>query len=185
MSVDESGRRSYLPGAWFGIFGEAAAVLLPPTEKRRVAALWELLDDGADFDEVLDALIATGLRDLPGFLLVADTDDATRVVVRGAARATFETADGPVEVGAAGAGTWVERTVTGVTATVLEVPGADDDTDAPAPAEPMTVLSGLVRVSRVETPAPDRTTAAADDAPGSASPAGAAVAAAGAAGAAG
>ncbi|WP_299050425.1 FHA domain-containing protein [uncultured Nocardioides sp.] len=161
MSVDvspESGRRSYLPGAWFGVFGEHATVLLPPSEKRRVAALWELLDDGADFDEVLDALIATGLRDLPGFVLLSDTDGeggvTARVVVRGDARVSFETTDGPVEVLAAGAGTWVERTVPGVTSTVLEVasPGDDEVVPDPADATPMTLTSGLVRVSRVQAP---------------------------------
>ena len=64
--------KSYRPGSWFGVFGAHATVLLPPSEKSRVAALWELVDGGADFDEVLDALIASGLRDLPGFVLVND-----------------------------------------------------------------------------------------------------------------
>ena len=57
-------RRSYRPG---DVVRRSSAstplVVLPPTEKARVAALWELVDDGAGFDEVLDALIADGLRD--------------------------------------------------------------------------------------------------------------------------
>ena len=55
-----SAGRSFRPGDWFGIFGEHATVVLPPSEKARVAAIWALVDDGAGFDEVLDALIATG-----------------------------------------------------------------------------------------------------------------------------
>jgi protein phosphatase len=38
--------RSYRPGGWFGILGERAVVILPPTEKPRVAGLWELVDSG-------------------------------------------------------------------------------------------------------------------------------------------
>ena len=69
MSDDpQGGTRSYRPGTWFGIFGAGASVLLPPSEKARVAALWELVDDGGGVDEVLDALISVVLRELPGFV---------------------------------------------------------------------------------------------------------------------
>ena len=49
-------RRTYLPGSWFGIFGDSATVLLPPSEKSRVPALWALIDDGEsdDFGEGLE-----------------------------------------------------------------------------------------------------------------------------------
>jgi hypothetical protein len=53
---------SFRGGEWFGIFGPSATVVLPPSEKGRVARLWELVDDGAGFDETLDALISSGLR---------------------------------------------------------------------------------------------------------------------------
>ena len=76
---------SYRGGEWFGVFGENAVVVLPPSEKARVAAVWELVDDGAGFDETLDALISSGLRDLPGFVLVSRDGDETRVVLRGEA----------------------------------------------------------------------------------------------------
>ena len=62
---------SYMPGTWFGIIGESATVLLPPSEKSRAGAIWALVDDGAGFDEVLDALVATGLSSLPGFVLIS------------------------------------------------------------------------------------------------------------------
>ena len=81
--------RSYRPGDWFGIVGERAVVILPPTEKSRVAALWELVDGGAGFDVTLDALISGGLRELPGFVLVSTGEGETKVVLRGPARAVF------------------------------------------------------------------------------------------------
>ena len=72
--------RSYRPGDWFGIVGERAVVILPPTEKPRVAALWELVDGGAGFDVTLDALISGGLRELPAFVLVSTGEGETKVV---------------------------------------------------------------------------------------------------------
>ena len=137
--------RSFRPGEWFGIFGEHATVLLPPSEKARVAALWEIVDDGAGFDETLDALIATGLRDLPGFVLVSETGGETKVVIRGDARAGFATQDGPVDLDGATATTWVERSLRGVTGMTVEVGQESGSSD-------LRVAGGLVRLSRVDQP---------------------------------
>ena len=137
--TDPITRRTYLPGSWFGIFGGSATVLLPPSEKARVGALWALIDDGAGFDEVLDALISTGLRDLPAFVLVSDLDGATQVVVRGAARAEFDTAQGLVEIAGSSATTWVEHTLSDVSRVSVVVEDLDSDEDA------LTIGAGLVR----------------------------------------
>ena len=146
MTEQVSTVRSYRPGGWFGIFGKHASVLLPPSEKARVAALWELVDAGSDFGELLDALIASGLRGLPGFVLVSSGDEPTRVVLRGAARGHFTVADGePVEVDGGAAATWVEKILHGVTSVRFELEdggGADD----------YVLETGLVRVSRVDEP---------------------------------
>ncbi|MGH3307892.1 MAG: hypothetical protein ACRDOX_09395, partial [Nocardioides sp.] len=115
--------RTYRPGAWFGIFGDHAIVVLPPSEKGRVPQLWQLVDDGAGFDEVLDALISDGLRELPGFVLVSESDADTKVVVRGPATARFRTPDGEVELAGSAATTWVEQSMTGVTGLVIELGG--------------------------------------------------------------
>jgi len=134
---------TYRAGEWFGIFGENAVVVLPPGEKARVAAVWELVDEGAGFDEALDALISGGLRELPGFVLVSRAGEETRVVLRGEAHAHFATADGIVHVDGERATTWVERTLTGVTRVGLEV--------APESApEDLQVASGLVRLSTAD-----------------------------------
>ena len=146
MSDDqEPTTRSFRPGEWFGIFGEHATVLLPPTEKARVAALWELVDEGAGFDETLDALIATGLRDLPGFVLVSEGEGVTRVVLRGAARASFTAGGETVDLDGSEAGTWVERSLHDVTRTSIEV------AEESGPAD-LRITAGLVRVSRVDQP---------------------------------
>ncbi|HEY3017078.1 MAG TPA: FHA domain-containing protein [Nocardioides sp.] len=140
--------KSYRPGTWFGIFGEHATVLLPPSEKRRVAALWELVDDGADFGEVLDALIASGLRDLPGFVLVSNIEGTTKVVLRGPAVATFALVGGEtVDVNGAEAATWVERSLVDVDAMQLIVEEPTDGEQAD-----LVISGGLVRVSRVDEP---------------------------------
>lgn len=146
--TDPITRRTYLPGSWFGIFGGSATVLLPPSEKARVAGLWALIDDGAGFDEVLDALISTGLRDLPGFVLVSELDGATQVVVRGAASAEFDTDQGLIEIAGSSATTWVEHTLSGVTRLSVVVEETETQDEA------LTIGAGLVRLSRVDAPPP-------------------------------
>jgi hypothetical protein len=137
--------RSYRPGDWFGIFGAQATVVLPPTEKSRVARIWALVDDGAGFDEVLDALIADGLRELPGFVLVSESGAETKVVIRGAAHAEFTTDDGTVTVEGSSATTWAERSLTGVRTMRVDV--------ADAAGDDLLIRDGLVRISRTDRPA--------------------------------
>jgi len=138
---------AFRPGAWFGIVGPAVSVFLPPSEKARVGALWELVDGGADFDEVLDSLIASGLRSLPGFLLLGSAEPDTRVVARGAARAVFDLASGEqVTVDGAEAGTWNERVLAGVARVSVLLEDGDG-----APGE-HSVDAGLVRVARLDRP---------------------------------
>lgn len=96
----------FAPGGWFGVIGERATVLLPPSEKARVAGIWGLVDDGAGFDETLDALISGGLRDLPGFACISEAFGLTQVVVRGAANVVLTGAEGLVEVAGSTATTW-------------------------------------------------------------------------------
>lgn len=138
---------AFRPGDWFGIVGPSVSVFLPPTEKGRVASLWEVVDGGADFDEVLDTLIASGLRALPAFLLLGSPAAETRVVARGEARADFvlETGD-QVTVDGREAGTWNERTLTAVERVSVVL-----DDEAVEPGE-RTLEAGLVRVSRVDRP---------------------------------
>ena len=107
--------RTVVPGEWYGVLGASVIVLLPPAAKSRVAGLWETVDDGAGFDEVLDALISGGLRELPAFVLVSGEGRDVKVVIRGAGRAELRTPDGPVVISGSTDTTWVEQNVTGVT----------------------------------------------------------------------
>lgn len=140
--MTQARRHSYQPGEWFGVIGERATVMLPPSEKARVAEIWALVDEGAGFDETLDALIANGLRDLPGFVLFSENDGATQVVVRGAARVELQSAEGPVEVAGSSVTTWVERVIEGVSSLSVVVEDAIDEAS-------LAIHSGLVRLSRL------------------------------------
>ena len=138
--------RSYRPGDWFGIFGDQATVVLPPSEKGRVPGLWALVDAGAGFDEVLDALIADGLRDLPGFVLVSEADGETKVVIRGAAtrgvRHRRRDRDGRGLVGHD-----LGRTLADDVRTMrIDVADGADGPD-------LVIRDGLVRISRTDRPA--------------------------------
>jgi hypothetical protein len=136
--------RSYRPGDWFGIVGERAVVILPPTEKARVASLWELVDGGAGFDVTLDALISGGLRELPAFVLVSTGEGETRVVLRGPARAEFRVDGEAVQLEGSSATTWVERSLVGVEEMSVVL-------DEPAEGLPSYVVDGgLFRISRLD-----------------------------------
>lgn len=145
---EQTTTRSYRSGEWFGVLGDRTTLLLPPSEKARVAALWALVDDGASADDVLDALLADGLRDLPAFVLATSADDgSTRLLVRGRVRVTVAADGETVEVDGASATTWVERSWVRVTAisVVLDERAAGPD---------LLAADGLVRLSRLEEPAP-------------------------------
>lgn len=136
---------SFRPGGWYAVFGSRATVMLPPGERARVAALWELVEGGAGFDETLDALVSAGLRDLPGFVLVGDEDGTTRVVIRGAARAHLAVDDDVVLVEGVTDTTWVERSLSGVTRIRIDVDEESGGADG-------LVDTGLVRVASAEHP---------------------------------
>lgn len=147
-----TGAWSYRAGDWFAVFGANATVLLPASQKDQVVALWALVDGGAMFDEVLDGLLASGLSRIPGFVLVSTDEGPTRILLRGqGVTATLATAGEEVALDGAESHTWVERSVEGVTALSVRLPvGGDaadhEDVDLP-------IVTGLVRVGRIDRPA--------------------------------
>lgn len=143
MSEAVTGPRACAHGSWYAVLADGLTVLLPPDQRGRVAELWQLVDGGAGFEELLDALLARGLRDLSGFALVGRDGDRTRVLLRGPASARFETVEGPVRLAGDDTGIWTEHTLTGVTGGVVEVESA-------AAAARSVLATGLTRVSRVE-----------------------------------
>ncbi|WP_121256626.1 FHA domain-containing protein [Nocardioides ferulae] len=145
----EGAARSFQPGDWYAVLGPHVVVLLPPSQRQRAAATWSAVDAGAGFDEVLDAVLADGLRGLPAFALVGRRDPARSAVtalLRGPVRASF-TADGEtVAVDGDAAVTWVERTFATVQEMVLVAEPVAAGPQLPAG-------DGLVRVSRLQQPA--------------------------------
>ncbi|WP_200952911.1 hypothetical protein, partial [Nocardioides sp. Root240] len=148
-----TGAWSYRTGDWYAVFGASATVLLPASQKDQVVALWALVDGGAAFDEVLDGLLASGLSRLPGFVLVSTDEGPTRVLLRGAGVTASLSADGEeVELDGAASHTWVERSVEGVTALGIALPPVDGAEESAESAD-LPVVTGLVRVGRVDRPA--------------------------------
>ncbi|GAB4012368.1 FHA domain-containing protein [Nocardioides ultimimeridianus] len=143
---------SYRPGSWYAVFGPQVAVVLPAAQKEYVASLWSLVDGGSGFDEVLDALLASGLSRLPGFALVSTGAGPTRVLLRGVGTsATATSADGEVVLDGAAGGTWVERSIDGITSLTVQVEDAAD-ADGGEQAD-LAIPAGLVRVARIDRPA--------------------------------
>jgi hypothetical protein len=138
---------SYQPGDWFGIFGPDLTLLLPGTEKSRVTRLWELVDGGAGFDQVLDGLLSSGLSALAGFVLIGSAAGPTRILLRGAGvRAAVVTGDGPVALEGTETATWSERSFEGVTSLTVAVDPPDGE------SRHFPIEQGLVRVSRIDRP---------------------------------
>jgi hypothetical protein len=140
------GTWSYRAGDWFAVFGANTTLLLPASERERVVSLWALVDGGADFGQVLDGLLASGLSTLQGFVLVGADVGPTRILLRGdGVRATLTTDTETVELEGTGSSTWVERTVDDVT--TLAVTLGEDSAGSDFPID-----GGLVRVSRIDLP---------------------------------
>lgn len=137
MSESTGHRRQLSAGQWYAVLGDRVSLLLPADERPRVADLWELVDAGADFDEVLDGLLAEGIRTLTGFVLVGH-EASTRVLVRGDASVIVSTSGGDVAVSGAGEAMWADRTLTGVTGGTVVLEGA-------APVD-LALTSGIARV---------------------------------------
>ena len=137
-----SAEARFAAGDWYAVVGDQVTVLLPGSQRGRVAQLWDLADAGADADAVLDALLAGGLSSLDHFALVARGDDTTRLLVRGAPTATVSSAAGDEILSATPGTTWHEQVLTGVASVRVTLTGD---------AEVEHVLTpGLARVSVVE-----------------------------------
>lgn len=138
--LQPSASRRCAPGEWYAVLAAGATVLLPPGARDRVAATWDLADRGAGFDELLDQVLADGLRALPGLALVGDLDDGrVRVLLRGPVRARVGRPGGGSRLLRAEAESWSDRSLEEVSSLSLAVDGA---TAGPEIA----VTTGIARV---------------------------------------
>jgi hypothetical protein len=132
----------FAPGDWYAVVGDRVTVLLPGSQRDRVAALWDLADSGAGAEALLDALLAGGLSSLDHFALVAHDDDSTHLIVRGAPTATVSSTGGEEILSAAPGTTWAEQVLAGVTSVRVTLNGEGSADHRLTP--------GLARVSAVE-----------------------------------
>ena len=137
-----SAEARFAPGDWYAVVGDRVTVLLPNSQRDRVAALWDLADSGAGAEALLDALLAGGLSSLDHFALVAHDDDSTHLIVRGAPTATVSSTAGEEILSAAPGTTWAEQVLAGVTSVRVTLSGEGSADHRLTP--------GLARVSAVE-----------------------------------
>jgi hypothetical protein len=132
-----SGATTYVPGPGTALVGAGCVLLLPgDAGTARIAQLWPLVRDGADLDDLLEGLVARGLRSLGPFALL----HGSRVVLRGSGRAGI---DGSAEeLTGAAVTTWAEHAVHGPAQVFLRL-------DAAADGEPLPVVAGVVRAAAV------------------------------------
>jgi hypothetical protein len=139
---------TYVPGAGgTAVVGQATVLLLAAGAEgvgdHAVTRLWESVRSAADVQDVVDAVLEVGLRNLPSFGLLHRQVNATQVLLRGDVRAVVSCEGAEDEVVTAeGAVTWRERAVAG--AAVIELTVGDGPA---APLRPL--LGGVVESARI------------------------------------
>lgn len=132
--------------------GESLAVISTITEQR-ATAVWDLILGGATVDEMLDAFLPNGFRQLPDFALAVIEGAGVRVAVRGSMRVRLGLLDGgEVDIDGREVTTWAEHLVEGVGVVGCRWnPDALDDVWASHPlATWFIVHEGVVPVSALD-----------------------------------
>lgn len=132
--------------------GESLAVISTITEQR-ATAVWDLILGGATVDEMLDAFLPNGLRQLPDFALAVIEGAGVRVAVRGSMRVRLGLLDGgEVDIDGREVTTWAEHLVEGVGVVGCRWnPDALDDVWASHPLATWFILhEGVVPVSALD-----------------------------------
>ena len=138
----------YTPGSWVAVGAESGWLLvdIDPSDPI-VLQCWSLIRNGAEIDEVLDAVLQRGLRAVSNFALVRLSGTGRRaVVVRGAARAAITAGGADQSVSAEGVSTWRELELPEETSVVRVSAGDGTDADE-APLSPGVTLAASIRLS--------------------------------------
>lgn len=138
----ENVSRRVVPGDWYAVVVGPVVVAVPPSARGRVAELWDLAEQGAGFDSLLDAVVSGGLSALPSFALV-EHGEVTRVLARGAVEVVLHTGSGTHLVRPVPGAVWAEELVTGVLGGALVLAEESDD-------EAADLRGQVVRAARVE-----------------------------------
>ena len=105
----------YAAGSGTALISTRSVVLLGPEVAGSTAlGLWAGVKASNSMHELVDAVMAIGLRNVPTVGIAYWDEDAVRLLLRGTVRAFVPAADGSEEaVSAEHAATWLERTVNG------------------------------------------------------------------------
>src|SRR4051794_38795214 len=93
---------SFRVGRGIGLVSSGTLALLEPVNGALAEELWSLVAQGADVDDLLEAMSATGLRSLGAFAMAQIEPAGLRVVVRGTATADLTIGDQQEAVSAEG-----------------------------------------------------------------------------------
>lgn len=129
----------YRPGSAAAVVSGRTAVLLDlDPHDPLVTRIVTLLDEGGGIDDVLDALVSTGLKTLADFGAFHVNDDGVRMVVRGRVGGSVGS-DSDLH---AEHTMWYDTWQPGVAAAALEIPTESD-------SEPLPISQGVVLASAV------------------------------------
>src|SRR5690348_14392957 len=125
---------SYVPGEWTAIAGDHCwAIVDAAPDSAAVREIWQRIEDGASLDTLLASLLRMGLREVPGFALLAARDGGSHLICRGKGSATLIADGAPECVAGSGLVTWREHPVAGnVACVVLGDTPAGTDMQLPA-----------------------------------------------------
>ena len=142
----------FVPGLGVATVGRATVALVLSDDTALLATLWAHVSVETALDEILDGLSAYGLRKLPSLAIARiEGDGIVRVVVRGSAVAKLSTSDGPRQIAAGKARTWIEEVVENTE--LIELSFDDLPVDVDDGRKPVfQVLAGMVPASSVSRP---------------------------------
>jgi hypothetical protein len=132
---------SYRPGTWVGISGERVCALLQADlDHPLVVPLHEKVAAGCGIDDLLEVILAEGLRTTGAFVLAQFIDEQARVIARGDGVADVVDASGQTTRVQVASGIWADRRLDAVTVVLRPLEGEPSGPTLP-------LRAGVVRVS--------------------------------------
>lgn len=146
----------YTPGSWVAVGAESGWLLvdIEPSDAM-VLKCWSLLREGAEIDEILDAVLHRGLRAVSSFALARVSGERRAVVVRGAAEAVVTVGGTDQRVSAEGVATWREYPLPAEASAVALRAGVAAG-GAEVPLSPGVTLASSLRLAVSDTPLAQR-----------------------------
>jgi FHA domain-containing protein len=125
---------SYVPGEWTAIAGDRCWALIDAApDSAAVRELWQRIEGDAGLDALLASLLGMGLREVPGFALLAARDGGGHLICRGRGSATLISGGTTERLAGTGLVTWREHPVPpDARCVVLGDPPAGTDLRLPA-----------------------------------------------------